>query len=100
MWPFTPRRSPEEQAVDRAIDLAAATWRHFCETSPLPPNIHLRDRIAFFLPDFRDVLTRRAPVLAEAEDDTVMQIVARGVERSGTHDRRHIERGLGIVLPN
>lgn len=99
MWPFTRKRSPEEQAIDRATELAAAAWLHFCDISPLPANIHIRDRIAFFLPDFRVSLSRRFPTLAGAADEIVLLIIARGVEKSGTYDRRHIERGLGIILP-
>ena len=99
MWPFMPRISAEEQAIDRAIALAASAWRLFCETSPLAPNIHIRDRIAFFTPDFRKSLSRHFPALAESADEIVLLIIARGVEISGTHNRRHIERGLGIILP-
>lgn len=99
MWPFTRKRTPEELAIDRATELAATAWRHFCDTSPLPPNIHIRDRIAFFTPDFRRSLSRRFPSLSETADEILLLIIARGVEKSGTHDRRHIERGLGIVLP-
>jgi len=65
----------------------------------LPANIHIRDRIAFFSPEFRVSLTRSFPLLAGAADEILLLIIARGVEKSGTHDRRHIERGLGIILP-
>jgi hypothetical protein len=99
MWPFTRPTDDIDAAVADAIPLAAERWRAFGETSGLAPNIHLRDRIAFFAADFRPVLYAAFPLLADAPPELLLLIIAEGIAASGSHSREQIELQLGIVLP-
>jgi hypothetical protein len=99
MWPFATRRSHAEEVIDAAIPFAAECWREFRDTSGIASNIHLRDQIAFFAPGFASRARMRFPALVHAADEIVLMIVAQGVALSGSHDRRQIEKALGIILP-
>jgi len=100
MWPFKRRsRGQIDDAVRDAVRLAAQQWVRFEETSGVPANIHLRDRLAYFLPDFQMVLAELLPVLRTAPEELVLLIIAEGIVASGTVSQRKVEIQLGIILP-
>lgn len=102
MWPFPNRRSEADRAaaiMEDAIRFAADRWRRFERDSGLAPNIHLRDRVAFFAPGFAEQLALRFPAFATAPNEVLLLIIAKGVETTDTMPRQRIEKALGIVLP-
>lgn len=101
MWPFRRGAPPTiASAITQAAGFAAECWSRFTETSGLPRNINLRDRVSYFAADFRRELDRRYPLLRSAPEEIVLLVIAQGIERSGSDSRRLIELQLGIVLPD
>ena len=100
MWSFVRRPAASlDRAIADAVSLAAAAWTTFRDTAGVPANIHLRDQVAFFAPEFVARLARRFPALRSAPNDLILLIIALGIEASGSVSRRKIELQLGIVLP-
>ena len=100
MWPFKRRsRGQIDDAVRDAVRLAARQWVRFEETSGVPTNIHLRDRLAYFAPDFQMVLAEHLPILRTAPEELVLLIIAEGIVASGAVSPRKVEIQLGIILP-
>ena len=100
MWPFVRRPAVSlDRAMDEAVSFTATAWIKFRATAGVPANIHLRDQIVFFAPDFTAKLTRRFPALRSAPNEVILLIIAQGIEASGSISRRKIELQLGIILP-
>lgn len=88
------------ETLDEAIAFAAEAWSEWSRTGAVPSNVNVRDRLAFFAPPFRKTLFARFPDLRVADDQVLLLILAAGIARSGTDQRRHIEAALGITLPD
>lgn len=102
MFGFKKRKSKADATVavlDDAIALAAERWKFFCDKLVFRENVDLADRIAAFMVPFEEGAAKTFPVLRGAPDGVILMIVAKGVERSGTHSRAEIERALGVPLP-
>lgn len=100
---FGKRKGPAEAAIevmDDTIFIAAEKWLHFCRTIPFKQDVPLADRIAAFAFPFMEGARQNVPALREAPDAFLMLIVAKGVEKSGTHARAEIEEALGVTLPD
>jgi hypothetical protein len=101
MFGFGKRKSKADAAIavmDEAIGLAADKWRFFCEKMPFRDDVGLVDRIAAFNVPFSEGARKNFPALKDAPDAVLLLIVAKGVERSGTHTRSQIEQALGVLL--
>ena len=100
MWTFLRRPAPTlDRAMDEAVSFAAKEWLHFRNKGGIPANIHLRDQVAFFAPDFVAKLGRHFPALRNAPNELILLLIAQGIEASGFQVRRKIELSLGITLP-
>jgi hypothetical protein len=100
MWSFVRRPSVSlDRAMEDSVAFAAAAWIVFRNSAGVPANIHLRDQVAFFAPEFVVKLARRFPALRSAPNDLILLIIAQGIEASGSISRRKIELQLGIILP-
>src|SRR6478736_6153707 len=99
MWTFLRRPAATlDRAMDEAVSFAAKEWITFRNTGRIPANIHLRDQVAFFAPDFVAKLARRFPSLRNAPNELILLLIAQGIEASGSLARRKIELSLGIIL--
>lgn len=102
MFGFRKRRSKADAAfavMDEAIALAADKWQFFCDKLPFRDDVELVDRIASFSVPFSEG-ARTLPALKDAPEALLLLIVAKGIERSGTHSRTQFEQALGVSLPD
>jgi hypothetical protein len=103
MFGFKKRQSKADAAVavlDDAIHLAAERWQFFCDKLAFRESVGLADRITAFMVPFAEGAGKTFPALQNAPEGVILMIVAKGVERSGTHSRAEIERALGLPLPD
>jgi len=103
MFGFGKRQSKADATIavlDQTIGVAADKWLYFCEKLPVRDGVDLVERITSFSVPFSEGARRNIPALKDAPDAVLFLIVAKGVERSGTHTRSQIEQALGIQLPN
>lgn len=103
MFGFRKKQSKADAALavmDDAIGMAAEKWRYSCEKLPHRADLPLVDRIASFLIPFSEGARASIPAFKDAPDAVLLIMVAKGIERSGTHTRAQIEDALGIPLPN
>lgn len=102
MWPFK-RKSKADATLavmDQAIAFAADKWSYFTKAMPFKADVPLKDRISMFLVPATEGLKNNYPALRSAPDAIFLLIVAKGIEKSGTHTRVQIEAGLGVQLPD
>lgn len=100
MWPFKPRRSSADLAVEwmpRAIDVAAQKWLEFVG-QPFAEQMALGEKIFLFTTGLSKGL-RQWPAFKASPDVIFLLIAAKGVERSRTHLRIEIESALQVPLP-
>jgi hypothetical protein len=103
MWPFPKKPSKADAAVgrvDAVVAIAADKWSHFCKTLPFKNDVGLAERIYSFSGPFGEGLRQNVPEFRGANDGLILLIIAKGVERSGTHSRAEIEQALGMPLPD
>jgi hypothetical protein len=86
--------------MPKAIKVAAEKWIYFCESLRFREDVPLHDRITAFYVPFSDGARSNVAALRYAPDAVLLLIVAKGIERSGTHSRPEIERALGLTLPD
>lgn len=102
MWPFKKKKSEADEAVavlPQTIEIVAGKWVYFCKSLPFKEDVPLIERItAFSVPMFEGI-RKNVPALRKAPDALLLIIVAKGVEKSGTHTREQIEEALGAPLP-
>jgi hypothetical protein len=100
MWPFRRKTiQTADEMLSAAIRATSGHWLAFSAGGSVPANLNLRDQIAYFARPLREELAKAFPQLAEADDQILLLVIAKGIEGSGTHSRGQIERQLGIVLP-
>ena len=101
MFGFGKKKSKADVAIaamPQAIDRAAEKWAYFCETLVFKAEVPLATRIGSFLVPFKEGVRKNMPVLRDAPGAFILLVVARGIERSGTHSRAEIEEALGFPL--
>ena len=87
-------------AMPQAIERAAEKWAYFCETLVFKAEVPLVARIGSFLVPFEEDVRKNMPALRDAPGAVILLVVAKGIERSGTHSRAEIEEALGFPLPD
>ncbi|WP_298671317.1 hypothetical protein [uncultured Sphingomonas sp.] len=103
MFGFGKKQSKADAAIavmPQAIEAASEKWRFFCEKLVFKAEVPLADRIASFTVPFFQGARQNIPALKEAPDAVLLLIVAKGIERSGTHTKAQIEQALGTRLPD
>lgn len=102
MWPFTRRKSREQELdedIEQAIALAGMQWSEFLGVGSTPRDADVRLLVGRFAAEFKPVLAQRFESLAYAPAELVLLIIAQGGIASGEFSRAEFENGLGIVLP-
>lgn len=100
MWPFKPRKSNVDLAVEwmpRAIEVATLKWLEFVE-QPFAQSMPLDEMLYIFTTGLTAGL-REWKAFKSSPDALFLLIAAKGVERSRTHLRIEIEAALGLPLP-
>lgn len=103
MWPFRKKATAADRTIevwDDAIAHAAEQWINYSKVLVFKSEVGLRERIfAFSVPMFEG-LKNKFPPLREAPDAVLLLLVAKCIEKSGTHSRSQIETALGMPLPD
>ena len=101
IWPF--RKKSRADAViaimDEAVASVADMWLHYTSTFVFKPGVSLHDQIMIFSVPVSEGLENRFPELRNAPPGVLLLIIAKGVERSGTHSTKQIEDALGVPFP-
>lgn len=103
MFGFRKKQSKADAAIavlPDAIQRAAERWTYYSETLVFKPEVTLRARIASFMIPFEEGVRKNMPALRDAPAAIILLVVAKGIERSGTHTRAQIEQALGFPLPD
>jgi hypothetical protein len=102
VWPFNLHKSKADAAIEvlpALIENAAGKWREFYEVFKFKDGVGLDKQILLFTTPFSEGVREHVPAMKNAPDGLILLIVAKGVERSGTHSRAQIEEALGMTLP-
>ena len=103
MWPFNSKKNRIDAVLaimDTATEFASEKWLLFCETLKFGDGVSLTDRIAFFMVPAEQGLQNNFPALRKVPGGIIALIVAKGIQRSGTHTTSEIEQALGATLPD
>jgi len=103
MWPFRSKARDAERVIavfDEAVALATDKWLMFSKTIVFKSEVALGERIQLFAVPMFEGLRSNYPPLKNASAAVLLLIVAKGVQKSGTHSRAEIEQALGAPLPN
>ena len=87
------------EIMDDAIEFAARNWIHFNTTLPFKDSVTIQEKIMSFSIPAIEGLKGNFAALENAPDPIYLVIIAKGVERSGTHSKSEIEQSLGLPLP-
>jgi hypothetical protein len=103
MWPFRKKATTADRTIevwDDAVGHAAEQWIYFSKVFVFKDDAGLRERIfSFSIPMFEG-LRSTFPPLKEAPDSVLLLLVAKCIEKSGTHSRPQIETALEMPLPD
>ncbi len=88
-----------DATLDEAVAFVAEDWVRLRNRLTVPANLNFRDEAAILAPVMRKSLLARFPDLWSANDQILLMVIARGIERAGLVARARIEKSLGIVLP-
>jgi hypothetical protein len=103
MWPFRRKSADTEKVIavlDDTINIVAQKWRHFSTTLVFKEDVPLQERIAAFSFPMFEGIRKNVPELRKSPDAFLLIVVAKGIEKSGTHSRAEIEEALGAALPD
>ena len=101
--PRAKRASDADKVIavfNHTIDIVTDKWLFFSKTLAFKEDVVRRDRIAAFsFPMFEGLIKNVLP-LRKSPDAILLIVVAKGIEKSGTHTRGEIEEALGAPLPD
>jgi len=101
VWPFKIKSQADAiiDVLEHSISFTSEKWLHFTASLPFRDDVELRERIRYFAMPVGEGLRNNFPALREANEAILLIIVAKGIERSGTHSRAELEAALGLPLP-
>lgn len=78
-----------------AIAITAEKWLFFTQSMEFKHDVPLADRIGAFSVPMYEGLRKNIPLLKDAPEPLLLRIVAKGIEKSGTHSPTEIEQAIG-----
>jgi hypothetical protein len=103
MWPFKKKPSSADAVIavmPDAISLCSKQWLYYTSTLVFKDEVPLRDRILSFASPMTEGLKNTFAALGNNAPPAIfMLIIAKGIEKSGTHSTAEIEAALGVALP-
>ena len=99
---FKKKESEADAAIgvmDSAIKDAAIKWVVFEEGLSFSEDVSVMEKIAFFEEPFSKFVRAKYSELANAPDEIIFLIIAKGIVESGKYTRDSLEAELGLKIP-